>query len=50
MGQNELIIMTDEFGKGTVKNIIEPYYFVEFEDGIKRVVHRDKIKGEEKNE
>ena len=50
MGQNELVVMTDEFGKGTVKNIIEPYYFVEFEDGIKRVVHRDKIKGEEKNE
>ena len=37
------IVTVDEFGTGFVKNIISPYYFIEFEDGIKRVVHKDKV-------
>lgn len=44
MSVEPTIVTVDEFGTGFVKNIISPYYFIEFEDGIKRVVHKDKVK------
>ena len=39
----KMIVYVKDFGKGVVKNIIKPYYFIKFEDGINRIVHEEKV-------
>ena len=43
MAFEPMVVTVNEFGTGFVRNIIHPYYFIEFENGIKRVVHEDKV-------
>ena len=39
----KMIVYVKEYGTGVVKNIIKPYYFIKFEDGINRIVHEEKV-------
>ena len=39
----EFDVFVKEYGKGELKQFIKPYCFIEFEDGIKRVIHEDRV-------
>lgn len=43
MWKTEMRVYVKEYGYGTVNQVIQPYYFIKFDDGINRIVHEKDI-------